>query len=341
MQANLKSLMLGLIILAICPRLRAMESPALLTYVVGDVKIFTEPKDKADQTGGQVLYEGKYYSSKTPKLGMKLFSGAVIHTGSSGKARIVYGNGDQVNVGPASSLIINRDEKGNTKKTSIDMFYGKIRAVVTKRDGKEPTEFKVKSPTSVAGVRGTDFVVGYNPSNNVGEVSVVRGKVAVASLDEKISQEIKPGQTLEVNLPPPPPKGEVVSEETKKKAEAALAKAFEVKPTSQESLKEIKQLVAVVDMKQLQGVSEEQKAEIQKLEETAVTKTIETLKAEDPKLAEKLLSSPTKDIKDLDSAVIGDLMKDAPIAKPDVKKLKDSVQKVGDEIYQKAKGDKK
>jgi peptidoglycan hydrolase CwlO-like protein len=67
----------------------------------------------------------------------------------------------------------------------------------------------------------------------------------------------------------------------------------------------------------------------------AQEKTLQGLKIDDPKLYEKLQKNPAKDLQDLDSAVIGEMMKEAPKTKPEVKKTKETIEKVGDEIYRK------
>jgi hypothetical protein len=317
------------------PKSWALEVPGLVTVANGDAQLFLKPKEGTSKES-QVLYEGKVYFAKKVKIGEKVFSETVVHTGPTGKVRIVYPNGDQINVAPSSSVVISREGGPSGDQTNLQMLYGKLRAVVTKRENAKEPKFMVKTPTAVAGVRGTDFAVGFNPASSEGEVSVIRGKVQVATLDEKVAQDLKSGESVAVQTPVVPPK-----------VEGAIAEAaatippqplFKVTAISQQQLTELKTIVAVADTKSLAEVSKELVAEIKKTEEVAVTKTIESLKAEDPKLYEKLQLAPSKDISDIDSAVIGDLMKTAPdipvkTAEKELKKIKEGVEKLGEEIY--------
>jgi|GEM_PF-6600966 hypothetical protein len=72
----------------------------------------------------------------------------------------------------------------NDKTTLINLFYGKIKLIVSKLTGKE--EFIVNTPTGIASVRGTEFEVA---ASDLGDslIKVNEGKVEVFDDDEKYS----------------------------------------------------------------------------------------------------------------------------------------------------------
>ncbi len=63
----------------------------------------------------------------------------------------------------------------------IDLFFGQLRSLITKRKpGAEPaSKFQVRTPTAVTGVRGTDFFVSYDEKSQVTEQATLEGQVEV------------------------------------------------------------------------------------------------------------------------------------------------------------------
>lgn len=121
--------------------------------------------------------------SKTPaKVNAKVFPGSTIETGPGSRAKIQMSDRSLVHVSPDSKLKISTFTKeGATQKVELGLNQGKIRNEVKGSYGKE-NKFEVKTPTAVAGVRGTTFVVAHSLATNTTEVTTLQGVVEMTSL---------------------------------------------------------------------------------------------------------------------------------------------------------------
>jgi hypothetical protein len=96
--------------------------------------------------------------------------GDAIRTKRNGKAEIQFRDESVVQLAPETRIVIDQYSfsAGNTRaKGILGLFRGKMRAIVSKiRTGIMPvsfgdSSFNIKTPTAVAGVKGTDFIVYY------------------------------------------------------------------------------------------------------------------------------------------------------------------------------------
>ncbi|RMF09063.1 MAG: hypothetical protein D6762_04460 [Candidatus Neomarinimicrobiota bacterium] len=116
----------------------------------------------------------------------------LIKTGENGFATAVYlDDRSQVKIAPNSELNFggNRTSRGINKKVSVS--YGTLRATVSKQHGKE---FLIATPTSVASVKGTDFIVVADPDSGDSFV-ILEGIVEVTNNVTGISQTVTENQT--------------------------------------------------------------------------------------------------------------------------------------------------
>lgn len=91
------------------------------------------------------------------KAGMFLNPGDVIVTEENSYASIVFqDDGSRVKLGENATLTLNAKRKKITLKKKLFLKAGRLWARVTKRRG---TEFQVTTPTSVASVKGTRFII--------------------------------------------------------------------------------------------------------------------------------------------------------------------------------------
>ncbi|MCB9025150.1 MAG: FecR domain-containing protein [Bdellovibrionaceae bacterium] len=115
------------------------------------------------------------------RLGQKVFPKDTIITDKDSRAKIVMIDDNIINVSPSSEIVFEKYEyePGNDKKeVLIDVLYGKVRSKVNQKyDGAKNT-FRVKTPSAVAGVRGTDFFTSFNKTNNTSSVVTFEGEVA-------------------------------------------------------------------------------------------------------------------------------------------------------------------
>lgn len=110
------------------------------------------------EVGGEVniirASEGKTVSAA---LGMMLSPGDVVKTGEESYASIVFqDDGSRVKLDEDSQLTLNATRQQKTLSKRLFLETGKIWARISKRRG---TDVEVKTPTSVASVKGTKFIL--------------------------------------------------------------------------------------------------------------------------------------------------------------------------------------
>ncbi|MBL7663663.1 MAG: FecR domain-containing protein [Bacteriovoracaceae bacterium] len=290
---NLKSLT-TLFIILFSNSLLAQDHAGVIVKIKGKSELFTQPSKtlSAGQTQ-KVLFEGLYYSVEPIKLGTKVTPGSVVRTGADAKLRLVYKNGDQVTVGPATSYqIIVGAKKTEDEKSSIKLMYGAIRSVVSKEGPR--SGMNVKTRTAAMGVRGTDFFISQRGSSGNTRVAVLRGEVEVKPKDKNDVLNVKSGFTAAV-----------VENKNDIKAEVKQTTQQELISIQKDSL--IKTSEAEVD-----SASDAVKAEIAQLEKKATDVTLNDIKRYDEKLYNKLKTVAVKSVDELNTLSVKKIFKDAP-----------------------------
>lgn len=83
-------------------------------------------------------------------------------TGKTGAATLTLKDGTVVTMGPNSTMDLSTFEFNTTTQEGnflLDLLQGSVRVVTGLLGKAHPENFKIKTPTSVVGVRGTDFIV--------------------------------------------------------------------------------------------------------------------------------------------------------------------------------------
>lgn len=99
---------------------------------------------------------------RAPQPGDGLREAERVSTGASGSATIVLKDGTALTVGPNSTVDLSRFQFDTTTQKGnflLDLLQGSVRVVTGLLAKVNPDLFKVQTPTSVVGVRGTDFIV--------------------------------------------------------------------------------------------------------------------------------------------------------------------------------------
>lgn len=113
------------------------------------------------------------------KTGLVLEEGDKIKTGSDSEAVLQWGNGHKLKVYALS--IINIDQlsaKGTTEKTGLSIEEGKIFAKANKLKS-DNSSFQVATPTAVAGVRGTQFLI--DVTEGASTIALLEGTLDIVS----------------------------------------------------------------------------------------------------------------------------------------------------------------
>ena len=110
------------------------------------------------EVGGTVKIMNNFMNKNTEgKAGMLLNPGDVITTGENSYASVVFqDDGSRIKLGENATLTLNAKRKKISLRKKLFLKTGRLWAKVTKRRG---TEFQVTTPTSVASVKGTRFII--------------------------------------------------------------------------------------------------------------------------------------------------------------------------------------
>jgi hypothetical protein len=131
---------------------------------------------------GEVKITGKDGKTDPAKVGKKVVPGDKIESGKEGRAKIVMSDKNVINISPDTKLIIEKYQNdGTNKNVELNILEGKVRASVEQKYDGEKNKFNIKTPSAVAGVRGTDFLTGYSPATKTAQIITFSGTVAVGA----------------------------------------------------------------------------------------------------------------------------------------------------------------
>lgn len=117
------------------------------------------------QVQGEVRL-GRGASPTSPEPGGSLGAGERITTGKDSAASVVLKDGTVLTLGPNTTADLSQFQFNSTTQEGnllVDLLQGSVRVVTGLLAKVNPDRFKVKTPTAVVGVRGTDFIVEATP----------------------------------------------------------------------------------------------------------------------------------------------------------------------------------
>ncbi len=183
---------------------------------------------------GEVQVKNAKGETAKARIGGKVFPKDVIITGKDARAKIVMVDNNEINVSPESQIEIQHyeyDPAGGKKDVLLNVIYGKVRSKVEQKYDGKTSKFQIKTPGAVAGVRGTDFLMGFNRADSSSRVVTFEGKVDFGTpgpggaIMNPVS--VAPGMTAAVNAsgsapsaPAPMPKEELAKMDVETKSDA-------------------------------------------------------------------------------------------------------------------------
>ena len=96
-----------------------------------------------------------------------------LRTGDASKMKLLFRDDSVLTLAAGSELTVTREIVGPASATATHDVIGTVRAVVTDRYKTPGSSFEVETPTAIAGVRGTGFIVRYEPAKK-GKVRACR-----------------------------------------------------------------------------------------------------------------------------------------------------------------------
>ena len=119
------------------------------------------------------------------EVGAPIEQGDQLRTGNPGRLKVVFQDDSVLSVSEESLIVVNEqvfDPANNKTRSYFDLVRGKLSSIVSDYYGQPGASYQVKTATAVAGVRGTEFSVSYDPEDEVTEVLGFNGTVQVHSL---------------------------------------------------------------------------------------------------------------------------------------------------------------
>ena len=113
---------------------------------------------------------GRAGEQRTPTPGEGVNVNQRLSTGKNGAATIILKDGTVLTMGPDTTMDLSRFQFDSTTQQGnfvLDLLRGSVRVVTGLLARINPELFKVNTPTSVVGVRGTDFIVEAAPPPQV------------------------------------------------------------------------------------------------------------------------------------------------------------------------------
>lgn len=249
----------------------------------------------------QVKYDGQVYSYKQAGLGDKINSGDIIRS-KTGKARIIFNNGDQIHLNEGSSLSYQGSPSKEQPESTLNLIYGKIRSIISS-DGPRKN-LKIKANSTSFGIRGTDFSISSSPTESNANVQVLRGKAELKNLTVVGGEKI------------------LVDEKTQKPSVARVSK---------EDLLKIQKLSTV---KKSESSEEGLQNSLNSLEKKSFENTLSDIKKNDPSHYQQIKDlANLDDVDTLNTLTIQKVYKNAP--SDSNKKLTESeIDALGKDIYE-------
>lgn len=102
--------------------------------------------------------------------GAEVDAGDVLLTGSAGRAQIRFSDGGLVALYPDSQFTVTRySDSGDVAQDgfAVTLLRGGMRAITGLIGKRNPGSYKVITPTAVVGIRGSAFLVGFNPQGQL------------------------------------------------------------------------------------------------------------------------------------------------------------------------------
>lgn len=136
-----------------------------------------------------------------------------LSTSEDGRLRVLLKDQSILSLGSKSRMVV-VEHNPATQQTALEVAYGRVRAKVTEIT-QSGGSFEIRTPTAVAGVIGTDFLVNVDEHGETA-VTCLNGKVRVRNADAKVKGEviIPEGHTTRVKRGARPAKASRVPQKT-------------------------------------------------------------------------------------------------------------------------------
>ena len=116
-----------------------------------------------------------------------------LRTGQPGRLRVVFQDDSPLNIGDDSDIVVDEQvfDPGQSRyRSTLRLLKGKIRALVSEYYQQPQARYQIETVSAVSGVRGTEFVMVFDPAREVTEVVGITGRVEVHSVRDRKGHEV-------------------------------------------------------------------------------------------------------------------------------------------------------
>lgn len=165
-----------------------MKTRTLIAAIAIMAALPIAPALAVDQSGQFTELSGEININRGPKsfqasLGAAVMQDDIIETGKDGKGTILFKNGSVLRLGPSSNITITKlvyDADKGKSEMGYELAYGSIMNIVGSIFGDDESSYEVTTPTGVAGVRGTIFII------DVTKPSAGRAKTTTVGIEGQV-----------------------------------------------------------------------------------------------------------------------------------------------------------
>lgn len=132
----------------------------------------------------EVNIQKKDGTKEPAKVGSTISAGDTVISGADSRAKIAMQDRNIITVLPNSKLVIEEYKSTDKdKNVRLSLLEGKVRNDVKEKYDNDKNKFQIRTPTAVAGVRGTKFITSYAIDTKTTEVITLKGEVLVTKYD--------------------------------------------------------------------------------------------------------------------------------------------------------------
>ena len=163
----------------------------LLMLIVGSRAMAHEVGTIASVEGTVEL--GRAGTWTTAAMGTAVARGDSLRTGQPGRVRVVFQDDSVLTMADGSELTIDEQVVDRTRgvaRSLLHLLQGKVRAVVSEYYERRGSAFTIETATAVVWVRGTEFVIVFDPVAEVSDVVGVSGRAEVHSPRDRVGHGV-------------------------------------------------------------------------------------------------------------------------------------------------------
>ena len=126
-------------------------------------------------------------------IGAAIQPGDTLRTGKPGQLVVVFQDDSVVTVGEDTELVVDEqvfEPDRGVASSLMHLLRGRIRALVSDYYERRGTEFRIETKTAAVGVRGTEFVIVFNPLTEATDAVGVSGRAEVHSLLDRVRHAV-------------------------------------------------------------------------------------------------------------------------------------------------------